>query len=520
MANLFKNRITRYVDIHGRRAKKDTPGAQRVREKSKKWYGEYKDAQGITRRAPLMTDKAASQAKLNELVRNEERRSVGLFDPYEEHRRRSVSDHITDYGAFLEAKDNSEQHVNQTISRIRRLAAGCKFERLSDIDAAKVAGWLLRQRKQSKRFSIQTSNFYLDSFKYLCNWLVRHERLAKNPVSLLQRLNVETDRRHDRRSLGDEEFERLLEVATNSDRRVEGVEGRDRAMLYILAAWTGYRRRELASLTLRSFELDAETPIVEVRAAYSKRRREDAVPLHDFVVEQLRVWLAEKPDLAPDDPIFDLRTPKGDLRRTSKMMKKDLSTARENWLEESPSEEERKERESSDFLRYENAKGEFADFHANRHTFITRLSRSGISLGMAQKLARHSDPRLTANRYTHLEIEETAAAISNIPHPTKSTAGMAKGSSREVARSDENPTDDDAEKCEPGSLVAGMVAGKNDLSGPALTSRVIDCPVEGEKRQTRNRFDSQHLHKKSPEKQGLSEARPRGFEPLTLGSEV
>lgn len=36
---------------------------------------------------------------------------------------------------------------------------------------------------------------------------------------------------------------------------------------------------------------------------------------------------------------------------------------------------------------------------------------------MAQKLARHSAPRLTANRYTHVELAEQADAISRLPHP-------------------------------------------------------------------------------------------------------
>lgn len=51
-------------------------------------------------------------------------------------------------------------------------------------------------------------------------------------------------------------------------------------MLYILAAWTGYRRKELASLTLN----DDPIPTVRVHAGASKRKKNEAIPLHDYVV--------------------------------------------------------------------------------------------------------------------------------------------------------------------------------------------------------------------------------------------
>ena len=491
----------------------------------------YRDENGIVRRVPLATDKTASQTQLNNLVRNVERRMAGLFDPFEEHQRHPLSMHIDEYEEFLASKGNSEQHINQTTARIRKLVAGCEFRSLTDIDAPKIVNWLAKQRKASKRFSAQTSNFYLDCFKYFCNWLVTHERMPKNPITVLQRLNVDTDRRHDRRALSDEEFLWLIEAANNG-RRVESVEGKDRAMLYILAAWTGYRRRELASLTPRSFDLVSEPPVVRVHAAYSKRRREDTVPLHGYVVEQLNTWLAGKKDIPDGTPVFDLRSPSGCLRRTSKMMKKDLAAARAIWLDEAETDDEREQREQSDFLTYKNANGEFADFHANRHTFITRLSRSGIALGIAQKLARHSDPRLTANCYTHLEIEEKATAMSTIPTPN-ATPRDSRGNGRPEMGSGEHegktadkkgigPGDDDDSEGGSGQdrgLVAVIVAGKSVLAGQLTTPSVTSSRNGAEKPQSRKPHAQRCLHKKKPENQGFSEARPRGFEPLTLGSE-
>ena len=55
------------------------------------------------------------------------------------------------------------------------------------------------------------------------------------------------------------------------------------------------------------------------------------------------------------------------------------------------------------------------DLHALRHTFVTRLARAGVSQTVAQHLAGHSDPRLTAQVYTHLGTEDMRAAVESLP---------------------------------------------------------------------------------------------------------
>ena len=61
------------------------------------------------------------------------------------------------------------------------------------------------------------------------------------------------------------------------------------------------------------------------------------------------------------------------------------------------------------------AAGRVLDFHGQRTTFITGLSRSGVSPAMAQKLARHSDIKLTMDVYTRLEMAELGDAVSRLP---------------------------------------------------------------------------------------------------------
>ena len=125
------------------------------------------------------------------------------------------------------------------------------------------------------------------------------------------------------------------------------------------------------------------------------------------------------PDLGPDDLLFPVsgNVPSGTERKIHKMMRLDLERARTKWIEEAGDEPERHRRDQSDFLSYCNGDGLFADFHSNRHLFITSLEQVGLSPKMAQTLARHSDIRLTLGTYTHVGIHDQTAAIESLPAP-------------------------------------------------------------------------------------------------------
>ncbi|MCX5670882.1 MAG: hypothetical protein NTU94_06125 [Planctomycetota bacterium] len=55
------------------------------------------------------------------------------------------------------------------------------------------------------------------------------------------------------------------------------------------------------------------------------------------------------------------------------------------------------------------------DFHALRHTYISRLVRSGAAPAVAKSLARHSTIVLTMDHYTHTLIEDARAALDRLP---------------------------------------------------------------------------------------------------------
>ena len=59
--------------------------------------------------------------------------------------------------------------------------------------------------------------------------------------------------------------------------------------------------------------------------------------------------------------------------------------------------------------------GRKLDIHALRHTAATRLARAGAPLMHTQRILGHSDPKLTAAVYSHLDAEDLRGAVELLP---------------------------------------------------------------------------------------------------------
>ena len=414
MANIYKKKISVL----------DRKAGTKTTRKSKKWWGKYRNASNTVRRVPLSTDKAMAQAMLSELLRKVEREKSGLGDPFEDQRKRPLTAHVDEFEKYLKNKGVTPKQVKESTMQIRKMVEDRKWKLIADISASSALDFLGGLRELGR--SAQTYNHYLKAAKQFTRWLVRDHRTPIDPLGHLSKLNVRTDRRHDRRALQPEEFALLIKAA-ESGPTIEAIPGRDRAMMYILAAWTGFRKGEIGSLNLHSFRLDDDPPNCTVAALYSKHKRQDSQILHIEVVRWLKQWMDEKGQFGPDTLLFPVsgRVAGGKERKTHKMMQLDLKAARKAWLEEAKTPEEKKVREKSDFLKYQDGDGLFADFHSNRHLFITSLERVGTSPKMAQILARHSDICLTLGVYTHVGMNDQTRAIAALQPPPKSGYGKA-----------------------------------------------------------------------------------------------
>ena len=54
----------------------------------------------------------------------------------------------------------------------------------------------------------------------------------------------------------------------------------------------------------------------------------------------------------------------------------------------------------------------------------TLLARAGVPLVVAQRILRHSDPRLTANIYTRVDLADLQAGIDRMGIPSASTVTL------------------------------------------------------------------------------------------------
>jgi len=403
----------------------DPQTGEKVKKESKKWWCRYRDALGIERRKSLSANKSIAQQMLHLILESVEKEKSGLITPLQMEAKRPMRQQINDFEQHHKANENTEQYVTEITQKVRTMSEYCGWVNVLQICESDVEGFLLHLRKQLGR-SIQTSNNYLRAIINFVRWLKRSNRIPSNPLEGMKMLNVSTDRRHDRRPLEDDEFARILHVAETGP-PCRGLIGRDRAMLYLLAAWTGFRKGELGSLTLRSFNFDAPTPTVTVQATYSKRRRKDEQILHPEIVERFKEWLTKRKPKDEYEILFPVsKKTCGTNRRTAEMLEFDLASARKFWIAETDDLVEKQRRENSEFLLYCNKAGLFADFHGLRHTFITNLGRAGVDPKTAQILARHSDIQLTMNVYTHVSRKAEVAAINALPSVPKSIIDKSK----------------------------------------------------------------------------------------------
>ena len=66
-------------------------------------------------------------------------------------------------------------------------------------------------------------------------------------------------------------------------------------------------------------------------------------------------------------------------------------------------------------IAYKDAQGRVADFHSLRHTFCTRLARSGVQPARMRLLARHANIEMTMDYYVHVHVDELAADVASLP---------------------------------------------------------------------------------------------------------
>lgn len=420
---------------------------------AKKWYGQYADAAGVTRRVPLSGNKEAARQMLAEAVKTAELEKAGVRDPFAQHRAKSLAAHLTDWERSLAANGRGSVYISQKVKRARTLVAASGVTTLSDLtadrvelaladlrtadvsrpvvpnqpeftkaEAATVLGVsavafqaLMRRHRltgcgsgKARRYpreavmrlaesrpngrSVQTTNHWLDAIKSLARWLTENGRLPANPLLRLKGGLVGLDQRHRRGELTAEEVAALLSATAASDTVYRGLTGPERAMLYRVALGTGFRRAELAALTPANFLLDADQSVIQLPATRTKNRQAAVLPVPADVASALRGYLAGR---RPNGLVW----PGGWATRSADMIRRDLAAAGVAYTIDGPDGREHR------------------DFHALRATYISNVIRAGATLKEAMTLARHSDPKLTAGRYARAQMRDLGTIADRLALP-------------------------------------------------------------------------------------------------------
>lgn len=379
-----------------KRSSKGVKGAEPRTIYSKRWYGTVKTYDGKKKQVPLTEDEDTSSDMLKRLQRTEDERKVIGFTKIDEHRQKSILDHLDDFKTSLESKNNTPAHIKLTISRIKALLTECGVKTVADFDGSKVLNTLSKWRSRKKKsISVGSSNHYLVAIKGFTRWLWTEKRTTEDVFVNLKKLNSQTDRRRVRRPMTSEEIGRLIWVTSESRKTYRGSNWKlnpsDRVLLYSIALYTGLRSIEIGSLKVSSFDLETKT--VTVEASNTKNRKKASLPIHPTLFELLKSRFESDPNIfsTPQSLLFSGLNP---LHRIpGKVFVRDLRRAG---------------------IALRDSQERVLDFHSLRYTFITSLALAGVHPAKAQRLARHSDINLTMSVYTQLDVDDLRGAVDLI----------------------------------------------------------------------------------------------------------
>ena len=462
-ARIEEKRGRRYAVWMGRHGKecrhKLTAEGDRIIYESDFFTIEYGTGKNRRREVTRFRDRDSAKAYLHELESRAEKRRTGMLDSrleaYEDHSRRPLAAHVSDYLAVKKAEDKTPKHVAALQRHLDWMVVEIRAETLADITATQVT--LAIGRMKDAGVSLRTCNSYLTSMKSFVKWCLLDKRLIEDALLAVAAYDHATDPRHPRRAPSVDEIHRLLDTARSRPAEQCGFFGEDRAMAYETSFLTGFRANEIRSLTPENYDVEGDHPCIIMRPRNSKRRRLDIQPLPAVAVKRFSKWLTGKP---AGRRIFE-KMP----RDTARMLRADLTLARAAWIAEAETADERRRREESGFLKYENSVGEFFDFHACRHGYITLISETCKSVKQAQTLARVSTPKLL-DRYSHIQLHGMQQAADEVGRMLANGAIRQSGRPREAAAAPLAATGTDDEKPAPTNRSSrGASRGNSPASG-------------------------------------------------------
>jgi integrase len=320
----------------------------------------------------------------------------------------------------------SPAHLKRIRGILKRLIDDIGDMRVLDLRQDRLL--VYRQRRLRQGRANRTVNQECGALKAMLTWAAQCGLIGRDPLANLKPLpSGKAHEKAPRRALTADEIATVLEAAERIDERLrarhaaeksiaDGGRGRAfrekrrrpyvpqgplwRALLYTGARWT-----ELTSTRWGDFDEAEQT--LTLRPATTKNRRGRTLPLLDAVAE----------DLAGLREIHEKllgRPPRADEHAFLGPRGKPVINSYRRALYRFHALCQEAEIEVLDQL------GRKIDIHALRHTHASMLARAGVGLTQAQHLLGHSDPKLTASLYTHLEVRDLRGAVEKLLGPALS----------------------------------------------------------------------------------------------------
>ena len=374
-------------------------GLGRLGKRNRQWVLYYSDAAGRRRQRALGADKRVAERRQLEIIRRRDMELDGLGPA--EGQGLALEEIAQQYLEDLAARV-SPAHAKNIRLRLARTLGELESLRVRDLRPMHVIR--LRNQALAEGRSNRTANLIVETVKSMLKWSVELGLIAASPIQNVKKLpEGKAHQVYRRRALTDDEIVRFLAAARADDERAQLMaDDKHRARipqepLWIAMLDTGARWNELRQATWG--DIDQRAGLLVLRAENTKSRKARAIPLTERLQAALKdVRLAQQSLLGRlpqvTDRVFLAPTGTGWGRYTTNPMR-----IFDRVLERAG-------------IARMDARGEKLDIHALRHTFATRLARKHVGLPQAQRLLGHSDPKLTASIYTHLEADDLRGAIA------------------------------------------------------------------------------------------------------------
>jgi len=387
------------------------------------WYCDFTAASGKRVRRKLGSNKRTAELARTELIHQRDLQLLGLGGGAGLDLRLSeiMEPYLRDLA--LRSVGHHHKNVRQRLAHVIDQLGDPRVRDLRAVDVIQV-----RNRAVEGGKAPRTGNLLVDRLRAMFAWAVATGLLDANQDPLRNVRRIPDGGKHQRRrrrAMSDNEIERFLRAAEEDDAEQAerfAVHGKNRmsaqagwhvvgypvrvpqAPLWRAFVETGARYGELTRVTWRDVDLDGA--LLRLPEEITKSGKARAIPLLPTLVGELRALLPIHERVLGRVVLAGDRVFLSPAGKAYSWASTNLGRQFDRQLERAgiPRDDDRGR----------------LDIHALRHSFASRLARAGVSLTQTQRLMGHSDPRLTAKAYTHLDVEDLRGAVEVIDSTSNS----------------------------------------------------------------------------------------------------